>query len=387
VGEATHGDSFDAESFITPELQSKFTEVFGGKEHEADTEAKAPPARASDARQQRRPNPISRLRRRPTEEDETDDEELQQDEPQQRSKPATDDAATDDGQQQTEPQPKPQSKPKEGEADEAQQLLATLNPALRHAAKRTGWSDEEIVEAVRSNPELAERQFARLHASLNDLSARFAMAGRQAQQQQQMPGQQPQQQQQRQMDPSSLLASLFGNDFSARMGERYGETFVDDVLKPLHEHVLQPFVQMQQFVIAQQQAAIAQEVTNAMVPLLDELPDFYGASKGQISNEQALNRQQVLQLADQIRTGSLIQGQPMSLADAIHHAHLMAASDHLQTIERKKLTQQVQKRSRGITARPSQRQTPPRPGQPGAERSEKNAVEAVGQAMAELGLD
>lgn len=60
-------------------------------------------------------------------------------------------------------------------------------------------------------------------------------------------------------------------------------------------------------------------------------------------------------LADRIRAGSLAQGIDVSIGEGLEQANMLFAADHLAELERKRIKEQVQKRSRQITQRPTSR--------------------------------
>ena len=83
--------------------------------------------------------------------------------------------------------------------------------------------------------------------------------------------------------------------------------------------------------------------------------------------------------------GASQQGIELTVQDGLERAHSVFASEHLEAIERKKITQQVQKRNRGITQRPTQRRTGPAGAEP--KRSVEGAMAAYATKAAELGID
>ena len=370
VSETTSGETND--DVLTPELEAKINEVFDKESSSDRKEARATPPQAQRKRQTQS-----------SEEAESVNDEL--------AEPGSDETQTD--------QPTDQPKQPVGKEVIEDDPITTLDPVLRKVAQRAKWTDEQLREALDLNPEATTNTLKTLHGSFNDLSARFASFANPPQNQgyQQPPEtyQQPQYQQpQRQpVQPSpasgggkQVLEQLFGKDYEAKLAVNYGDTFIEDVINPLLGTVIEPVMRMQQEVERQRVLAVADEVNKTFGELSKQLPDVYGdPSKNRLTQEQDAFRQQVLVYADQIRSGATMQGVPMSVSEAIENAHLAVASQHLQRIEREKLTQQVTDRSRRITARPTQR------GFTGAGKgmvkSREAAIAAFEQKAAEMGLD
>ena len=266
----------------------------------------------------------------------------------------------------------------------------TLSPVLRQAAKRAGWSDEDIDALATEKPELAEQTFQRMLQSFNSLSAEYGRLGASQQQgggpaqppqQQQFPPQQQPQQQQMTPPPQqdegmNLLQELYGEQLPT-LQQKYGQDFVNDILTPL----VRPVQQLQQQYQAQQQQAVAQEIGQFFSNLPEEFSELYGKGD-QVNEDQYGARARLAQLADQIQWGASRQGVELSVSEALERANLMHAAEHMEALTRKRITQSVKKRSKQLTNRPSQRKSAaPQEG------SEKSAEEAYRRRAAELGIE
>lgn len=366
-----------SESLVTPEIEAKFAEVFGGGG--SGTGDAAARQRQADAEQQ-----------------EELDEAAQAD-----ADPAAAGAKSDDGEEQGEtqaddPDKAPDAKGKPAApapGEDAARAAATLSPVLRQAAQRAGWSKEDIDGFYAQNAGLAERTFERLHGSFNDLSSRYAQLG-------QAPN--PRGAQTTQSAPtapsataatpatSQQLDALFTEAALKQFGEDNGQDLVEKLLKPLGTEVIQPFrqmkaemEQMKAWAAAQQSEALAKEVNLVFKGWEDEFADLYGKN-GQTSKQQHDARAQVAQLADQIMAGAAMQGVQLSVSDALERAHALHTADRRNEIERQRLVAQVKGRASRITARPTQRKIA-RTVDDGAARGDKAAMEAVGNFWAERG--
>jgi hypothetical protein len=357
-----------SESLVTPEIEAKFAEVFGdGGSGAGDASARQ---RQADAEQQ-----------------EELDEAAQAD---------ADSAAGDDpaGSAKQDEDPAKTPDPKAAATPATEEATATLSPVLRQAAQRAGWSKEDIEGFYAQNPALAERTFERLHGSFNDLSSRYAQLGQPQNPARPQPGQPtPAAGAAPTATPATTqqLDALFSEAALKQFGEDNGQDLVEKLLKPLGTEVIQPFrqmkaemEQMKAWVQAQQSEALAKEVNLVFKGWEGEFADLYGKN-GQTTKEQHDARAQVAQLADQIMAGAAMQGVQLSVSDALERAHALHTVDQRHEIERKRLVEQVKTRSNRITARPTQRKVA-RTVDDGAARSDKAAIEAVGNFWAERGL-
>jgi hypothetical protein len=358
-----------SESLVTPEIEAKFAEVFGGGSASGEASATAR-QRQTDIEQQEELAEAAQA----TDADSPAGDDLDG------SAEQTDDRAK---------KPDPKSNPATSAADDA---TTALSPVLRQAAERAGWSKEDIDAFYGQNAALAERTFERLHGSFNDASNRYAELGKARGTAQQPAPQTPA----APMAPAApagagLLDALYTEGGLKQFGENNGEELVEKLLKPLGTEVIQPFrqmkaelEQMRAWVQAQQADALVKEVDLVFKGWEGEFTDLYGKN-GQATPQQQEARAQVAQLADQIAAGAAMQGIPMSVSDALGRAHALFTADRRHEIERKRLTEQVKTRSNRLTARPTQRKIA-RTVEDGAARSEKAAMEAVGHFWAERGM-
>ncbi|MFP3421859.1 hypothetical protein R0K19_21005, partial [Bacillus sp. SIMBA_161] len=147
--------------------------------------------------------------------------------------------------------------------------------------------------------------------------------------------------------------SIFG-DQAKSLSDKYGEDFMDDVVKPMASHLMGMIQPVHQDYQRRQQESVGQQVNQFFSGLPDTYQELYGAKE--VSNEQGTKRQEVAQLADQILAGAEAQNVPMSIDEALDRAVTLHAKDHLASLERQRITSQVRRRSSRLTARPSGRQ-------------------------------
>lgn len=326
-----------------PEIQAAFARVFGGQDSDGNGEAEAT---AGDEAVE-------------------NDPEASEPEPVQAPKQA--------------PAKKPagNTAPKE---DAGAQSASTLSPVLRQAAARSGWSAEDINGFYEANPELAERTFEKMHANANDLSMRYAQLGatRLNPQQQIAPAPAP--------APNSRVSqldALLDDAALKQFGEENGQDFVDKFLKPFKAEVYEPVRQMMAFVENQKRELLSQQINGVFGDFAKEDPEFYGDDKA-LTPEAKQARYQTAQLADQIHAGAALQGVNLSVKEALEQARNVITANRRGEIERKNLTQRIQRRTNRITSRPNARRAATTVAD-GAGKSEAAAMEAYAARAAELG--
>lgn len=261
---------------------------------------------------------------------------------------------------------------------------ATLDPALKHAAKRAGWSDEELADDIKTyGVERVQRTLAKLHGSYNDLSERYAQLG--AARSQQLPGQptQPAQPQQAKAnDPFAALEALFEEKTLKQFAENNGEEIVEKFMKPLHA-ALQPLKEIQARYEADTKASQQREVTGIFKGWETDFADLYG-SGDQLTPAQVDARLKVGQMADQIAAGAAAQGIDLTISEALDRAHSHLTKDRVKEMARKEITSAVAGRAKAITSRPTQRRTV-RTVNDGAAKGDDAAQNAVAAFWAERG--
>lgn len=357
--QSPEGDVSSEQLAQTPEIQAKFAEVFGGAGDSAEGEVETTAQDAADAEQQDELVESELAARRDegskTEGDEPD--------------AAKDGAAKADAKQQAKPG--------------NQEAPATLDPVLRHAAKRAGWTDDRIDRLVKLDPEFAVETFNRLHGSFNDLSTKYAELGKarmNAGQPPALPAQQPEMGQ----PPVKGLDALFNPKALDDFGNEYGKELVEKFLKPLHSEVIQPMRQMAAWYEQQQRETLRVQVNTIFKGWEGDFADLYGKG-AELTKDQLDARSKVANLADQITAGAAAQGIELSVADALERAHALFTADRRAEIERKQLASKVVKRAGQITARPTQRKVATTAAE-GAPKGDDAAMAAYRQKAAELGL-
>jgi hypothetical protein len=344
-----------------PQVQEAFAKAFGDDSMDSGTKADAGATR----------------RRRASEQEEAD--ELEGDE--------LDDGTEPDGEPETK-DAKPDDDSDEDETDDTDEAklkedaASTLSPLLRQAAKRAGWSDNEIEELHKANPDLAERTYGRLLKSANDLSAEYGRLGRMKSNGQQ--DSRPDQRSTRDPAPDgrSAVDELFG-ERARDLAEKYGDDFLKDIVAPMAEAAMKPVRALEAQAWEAQKEAVVGQVNTFFSEIPGEFQSLYGKTAATATEAQMEARKTLYLHADFIRKGARDSNVDMPVREALERANMMFAAEHMQEIERKKLLQQVQKRSAARTQRPSQRAG----AGSASNRGDEAAMKAYAAKAAEIGFN
>lgn len=267
-----------------------------------------------------------------------------------------DESKSDGIQEPAEPTPEPK------DTDEI-----VLPERLLRAAIHQGMTTEEVQEFFKTDPKKATKVLEKIYESTNKLSKRWAELGRVQQphqQQQQQPVQQPKIEEPKYKGIDiKKIREEHGNDPLVDVVEQL-DTALKTVLNVPTKQEPSPIVQSQiPQDTFQEDIALWQEVNNFFSDSsIEEYNEAYGPGKteqGQYLSWQGLtpgqyhNRMAVLTRAEQILTGAELQGENLSVQEALNLAHLLVTEPIREQIVRTKIKNQIQQRSKGITLKPS----------------------------------
>lgn len=266
----------------------------------------------------------------------------------------------------------------EGEATEtpagetAEAEASSIDPFHKWAAQQSGWTPEQISRLEKADPELAAQTFAGVanaYTALSRQAINQVVPG--------TAGNSPEIAAAQASNPTPKLDKIVAG--LTEFAEANGEDLAG-LVRALNEELITPYkasLARQQVV---EQKAQAAEANNTFAAVSKEFPDFYG--KGNPNPVQQDRIQTLARLADQIRSGAKQQGREVSIADCVKQAHAVLTTDLRVANARKQVASQVQKRSKTISARPTQRTLPARSGPP----SVAKAIAAFELKAAELGV-
>ena len=221
-----------------------------------------------------------------------------------------------------------------------------------------------------------------MHDAQNELTAQYAQIGRQRMQGGEQPparGEAPARQP-AQGKPKSFIEGLYGSERLEAARERYGDSFIPDVLEPL----VAPLQEMYQHFEDQRAQALGNQVESFFSGLPQEFESMYG-KQGSRNKAHIEVMKQVGTMADEIMAGATLRGVEMPIGEALSRAHAYYAGDFIETLARKRVTQQVKTRNRQITQQPTQRRAAG--GVVEGRKNLQSAMAAYAEKAAELNYD
>lgn len=234
----------------------------------------------------------------------------------------------------------------EGETDSVE-----MPDAYFRAAVHQGWKPEDVKEFFEADPKRALRTLENIYNSTNKLSSEFAKLG-----QARMKDADPQKTEEKSLDLDKYR-SEYGDDDPLVKELEAMQKRLDEVgaQKPQQGTLQQQF--QPQFDTAQLQKQID---TFFSSDNLGAYEDYYGLERdpGDLTQNQAKRRWEVLNTADQIMMGAQVQGKEMSVSQALESAHLLVSEPVREQAVRKDLLSKVKKRSRGLTLKPKSADSP-----------------------------
>lgn len=259
-----------------------------------------------------------------------------------------------------------------------------LSEAYYRAAVHQGWKPEEIKEFLKANPEVANRTFAKMYDDTNKMSREFANIGR-AKQELSKKGtvsaatvvESPEKKSEFKEIDIEKLRKDYDNDPVIEIvaqQQKQVKALLDQVQKTTKEPD-QP-VKDEATIRAsiQEEAALEQQIVTFFTGNdLKMYNDFYGALPKDakdwdtLTQDQKVNRWNVLQMADQMLIGATSQGRDMGVDEALTLAHLSVSEPMREKVIRDKIKANVVKRNKGLSLKPSSGKKPEstKPGTPG----------------------
>jgi len=263
----------------------------------------------------------------------------------------------------------------DGKTDDKTEKKFELPDAFHRAAEHDGWKPEDIKGFFEADPERALVTFQNIYNSMNRASRDFANLGR-------IKAEQTRQQVE---DTAKADDKVEIKDFVdvEKLKEEYGDNPLINVVEPLNDALKQITQEVKSlksqksssaadiaFAKSDQEAATARADATAKqadMKLIEQFftaedmksyKDFYGTIRmGQIFQDlqpgQQKNRYEVLQTADQMIAGNAMQGNELSVPDALLRAHLLVTESIREKVIREEIKSSLTKRNKGLTLRPS----------------------------------
>ena len=247
--------------------------------------------------------------------------------------------------------------------DEGEPVTKKDEPVLPdsyyRAAKHQGWSEEEIKDFFDSDPERALRTFGKIYESTNFISTQTAALGRmhvQIQKQLETASNPKQEDKPKTLDVAALRKRI-GEEDTAALAILEAVEFLTGEVGNLKQ-TKQPSNQNVQ------PSAEESEIWNKINGFFNDediqlYGDLYGKTEsnkawdGTLTGDQMKNRMSLIQQADQIRAGAMLQGTNMDYDEALQRAHLVVSDKMKEKVIRTKIVGQLKTRENGITVRGS----------------------------------
>jgi hypothetical protein len=232
---------------------------------------------------------------------------------------------------------------------------STLPAAYVRTAKARGWTDQEITDFQKAQPEMALKTFERMHESRTKEIQEWAELGRKTRQAS-APAV-PAAASPEQTAPVAGLQPINVQEMVAKYGN---EDLIREMAGPINAAIaaLGPIVQGA--TAAQEQAKrAAQEQLGRTVEnfftdkSMAPYAEAYGTTMATLTTPQIGMRQKVLETADALIAGAGFQGRQLSVQDALMLAHDSVASGMKETIIRDQIRSNVKKRAASITLKPT----------------------------------
>jgi hypothetical protein len=267
--------------------------------------------------------------------------------------PPEDKAAEDTDVVEDDPKPdKTDDKPDAGAEEDTEVVLPD---AYRRTAINQGWTEEEIAEEFKANPDRALRTLGKIHDSTNKLNVKFAELGR-VKLEKPAPA----------VKPDEVKPAEKPKVDLSKLEETYKDDELFNVVKGLVKANEDMSSELSEFrTKATEAPAVSKAEQDALVSEISGFfesdqtkfyEDFYGKSKGNdwggLTQDQFKHRNTVTVVADQIAAGRALQGDEISNAEALEAAHTIVSSDFLKEAVSNGIKATLKKREKSITFKP-----------------------------------
>ena len=247
---------------------------------------------------------------------------------------------------------------KKAAAVEDEVIPEELPVNFHRAALASGWTEQDIQEFAKADPERAYRTFQNLFVSQTGISAQYAALGRKASEQ----------------PAATPAAKPVEEDDLAEITKQYGDDPLLGAMNALITKKLSKLSQtsptpnpVPQTPVAnspeeQAVAAVGQIVGNFFDGGLvaKHYGEFYGSGRepDDRTRVQQSRRDEVTMIADQIMAGAKAQGQNPSIPQVLERAHWMVSAPAAKAAARKEIKETAVAREKGISLRPSKAVAP-----------------------------
>lgn len=288
---------------------------------------------------------------------------------------------------------KPDNKEESGDKEVADDK-PELSDAYYRAAKRAGWSDEDVDKLYENNPELCITTLGKVYDDMNRISRDYAAIGRKMKEEPPV------------VEPTPVPEPAAKSDYKGLDADALRKKYPDDPMvemiiaqdnqnKLMHDQIAElknrpePAInaanQREQAAQSQEARAIEQQIDTFFKG--DEAQaygDFYGllpkdaVDWSSLTPGQRANRWAVLTMMDQMIAGAIACGKDMSIGEALGHAHSSVSESEREKVIRGKIIKDVKKRSESLSLKPT---TPVKEESDGKPRTRDELIEITRQNL------
>lgn len=278
-----------------------------------------------------------------------------------------------------EPEPESDTTPEKDENVEGSKGTETppeveIPEGYVRAARRQGWSDEDIADEIEANPERARRLFANAYETTNKATRDFAAIGREKAEaarkaaKEKAEAEAPEVKDYITADELSKIAD--GDEATAAALKSFNAALKARDVEIAKLRKSSPSIDDMDFARTDQMASTARARAAADEADLMRINQFFGAENmkpyndfygnlkdsqnmGDLTPNQRNHRVEVLQVADQLIVGKRAQGIEIPTAEALEDAHLFVTEPIREKIITDGIRSSLTKRSKSKTLRPS----------------------------------
>lgn len=288
----------------------------------------------------------------------------------------------------TDPEPDKKDDDKDAEAEESTDEAIVVPEAYRRTAINQGWTEEDIVEQFKANPELTLKTLGKIHDSTNNLNVKFAELGRKSMEGPvvvEKPAKEKSTDTKSAIDLSKL-EETYKDDPIVDAFKAIAQTNED--LKTELDALKQEATELPKVSKAEQDAVLTEISGFFESDQVKFYEEFYGKSKGNdwggLTQDQFNRRGTVTAVADQIAAGKVLQDGEITNAEALEAAHAIVSSDFLKEAVANDIKTKLKDREKGITFKPdSQASKEEEAGKP---KTQADIIKKAQEKMASIGL-
>lgn len=341
----TDSDSVDlteaSDEDVIESTEAKLQALFGDEEEPAEKKA-VPPVPTSGSKK---------------EDDQTDDGDDEED-----STPEEDDTEEEvtDDEEDTE-----EDAEEEVEEEVEQKEEFKLNDAYLRAAIQRGWSEEEVNDFVKANPELAGKTLGKIYEGVKRANEEFASFGRARKE-----GQRKQTEEKNKVEEQKK-EEYKGIDVSKLREEYPDDKMLVDLVEATQEQTKALREEISQFKTSNpnqqpdsekrdaEVATAAKEIDGFFRTEVKGYEDFYGSVPkdaikwDDLSPGQRANRWALVEMVDDMMVGAEANGRTLSSEEAFQRAHLNVSDSFKEKVIREDIVKKMKKRSKNLTLKPS----------------------------------